>query len=206
MFILLFYYKVDKVDTGHVIRGILLGLSGYDEPGFRIRDRHLLYGSWTKNTFDIVRVFPPRSPDGTFLAARQFTAVERIYGKEKGIAILRPRSPETFNLSLLPLSCHSSNTTSSVWNHFLMYSLTSENSLNPSDSRNFHTLRASCIMALWLDSVVAEKPSDVFFTMILSFSMSLFFIDLRYEDTENPLRLKPPRVIIQIPPGLYRRL
>ena len=34
----LFYYKVDKVDTGSRIRGILPGLSGYDEPGFWIRD------------------------------------------------------------------------------------------------------------------------------------------------------------------------
>lgn len=50
VFILLFYYKVDKVDTGHVIRGIPPGFSGYDEPGFRIHVRHLPYGSWTTDT------------------------------------------------------------------------------------------------------------------------------------------------------------
>ena len=48
--------------------------------------------------------------------------------------------------------------------------------MNPSDVRNFHTLRASCIIALRLDSIVAEKPSNVFFTMILSFSMPLFVL------------------------------
>lgn len=85
MFILLFYYKVDKVDTGPVIRGIPPGFPGYDEPGFWIRDRHLLYGSWTKNTFDTVYIFRKEILTGFSLPHGSSLLSDSSAEKKKGL-------------------------------------------------------------------------------------------------------------------------